>query len=107
MARHIIKRLEDRGININLVVLANLAQRCEGDVALLLHKFPYIVNDSCKRFCEREESNGDLTYLIVRNKYPVTVMYRRSAQTNTPEMLKVSHIADIREIIQNYVIKEK
>ncbi len=107
MARHIIEQLEKRGIEINVTVLANLAQRCDGDVALLLHEFPYIVNDSNKRFCEREESNGNLVYLIVRNRYPVTVMYRRSAQVNTPEMLKVSHIADIRDIIQNYVLKEK
>lgn len=106
MARHIIEQLEKRGIEINVTVLANLANRCDGDVALLLHEFDYIVNDSDKPFRERTESNGDLVYLIVRNRYPVTVMFRRSAQVNTPQMLKVSHITDIRDIIQNYVIKE-
>ncbi len=107
MARHIIEQLEKRGIEINVTILGNIANRCDGDVALLLHKFDHIVNDTSTRFCERKESNGDLLYLIVRNRYPVTVMYRRSAQVNTPEMLKVSHIADIRDIIQNYVLKEK
>jgi len=105
--RHIHDRLRQRGIDINGKAIENLSMRCEGDVALLLHKFDTVANDSCLPFCQRKESNGDLVYLVVRNKYPVTVMFRRSEQTNTIERLRVSHIVDIQDIIKNYVVKEK
>ena len=52
--RHIHDRLRQRGIDINGKAIENLSMRCEGDVALLLHKFDTVANDSCLPFCQRK-----------------------------------------------------
>lgn len=98
---HITKRLKERGINIDAEIISRMAKRCSGDSALIL------LHLSKKQIVDK--SNGDLVYLIVRHKSPITVMFRRSDQCNKLELehLKVSSISDISEIIKNYKIKEK
>jgi hypothetical protein len=43
----------------------------------------------------RKESNGDMVVLIVRTNNPVTIMYRRKNQNNTPDGLRVEKLVDL------------
>ena len=105
--KHIKQQLESRGIGLNPEILANLATRCNGSVALLLMDLGKVQNDTSEYYTKRKVSNGDNVILIVRKRYPVTVMYRRSEQPFTPEVLKVDAVCDIREIIKTYKLKDK
>jgi len=81
---HIQSRLKERQLKFSDIFLLAIAKECERDTAVLLL-------DTGVEKCptEREESNGNYVILIVRNKLPVTVMYRRSNQPFTPEALRV------------------
>ena len=90
MLPHVQKKLEERGLNYSEIFLRAVALECSPvDTAVVLDKLnkpiPYTGDMS---------SNGDLVILIVRNRFPVTIMLRRSwNQPLTNEAL------DVREII--------
>lgn len=86
---HLTQRLHERGIDISPSQLVGLARECRQDTAVIL--------------CQVEEryvrdghigSNGDIVILIVRHKYPVTIMFRRSNQPMTADALKVDEVID-------------
>jgi len=98
LTQHIKERCQDRNVEISENILSNLASQCCCDTALLLCRFSEIKNDSDKDFYDREESNGDLLFLIVRRKRPVTIFFRRSDQNNTLDGLRVNLIEDISNL---------
>lgn len=91
---HIEQRLQERNIAISHATIAGLCYECDVDTAVIISKGEHMGQDY-GRYTERNESNGDLVVLIIRNHAPVTVMYRRSSQTNTCEQLRVNQIIDI------------
>ena len=112
MPRHINKRLDERGLSINPEILQRMVNRCEGDTALILFKLEKCNKDyPDNNYCSRKESNGDLVVLVVRHKYPITIMYRRRSQDKDLDSMKVAlnvnSAYDISDIIKNYKIKEK
>lgn len=92
MLPHVQAKLKERGLNYSELFLLAVAKNDCGkniDTAVILDKLekPIPYTDDCL-------SNGNLVILIVRNNFPVTIMFRRSwNQPLTPEAL------DVREII--------
>jgi len=92
---HTQQRLIERGINIPDSELYTIAKNCTCDSAVILAKLSEHKGDNASGYYQRQESNGDLIILIVRNNKPVTIMYRRSNQTNTTSQLRVNNIIDL------------
>lgn len=88
MLPHVQKKLEERGLKYSEIFLRAVAKDCQVDTAVVLDilakPVPY-KNDT--------ESNGNMVIMIVRNQFPVTIMFRRSNQPLTPKSL------DVREIL--------
>lgn len=95
---HIEQRLAQRNIYLSHSEIVAIASRfvC---AAIILAKGTH-KGDTQPDYYSRLESNGDLVVLIVRDHYPVTVMYRRSNQTNTPCALRVDEVIDYSERIK-------
>lgn len=89
---HLQTRLAERKINISMSELYEKASRCDVDTAIVIKKLDAIQNDSNKSFFSRQESNGDLVILIVRNQKPYTIMYRRSEQNMSPLSMRVKEV---------------
>lgn len=90
---HIEQRLQERGIYISNAVITGLCYEYDNAAIILQRVQHYGQNDG--NYCERQESNGDLIVLIIRDNRPVTIMYRRSSQTNTAQQLRVNQVIDI------------
>lgn len=90
---HIEKRLQEREINISRSVIIGLCHKYECAAIILARQSHYGENSS--DYYERKQSNGDMVVLIIREHRPVTIMYRRSNQTNTAEALRVNQLVDI------------
>lgn len=91
--QHVLERLRERKLNFSQIMLLAIARDCERDTAILLKKFENRNNEMEKiPHYLREESNGDLVILVVRDKTPITVMFRRSDQPFTPQALRVHDI---------------
>ena len=87
MFDHLQERLKERGLKFSEIYLLALALECEKDTAILLHDTKI---HKCR--IDQEESNGNLVILIVREKRPVTIMFRRDNQPFTPSALKVDAV---------------
>ncbi len=98
---HIPDRLKEREINYPQDEILKIAKSCYCDTAIILQKLNESMGETNKDYKERKKSNGDLVILIVRGKNPVTIMFRRSTQNNTPEQLKVDKIIDLTKEDQN------
>lgn len=86
---HLSERLAERGITIPQGEIEGIAQRCRLDTAVILcHVECKYVHDGYIG------SNGDLVILVVRNRRPVTIMYRRTNQPITADALRVNQIVD-------------
>lgn len=92
--KHIVDRLNERNIQITPNQIVDIAQKYIS-AAIILQKSSHVGQEGAYR--TRTESNGDLVVLIVRNRYPVTIMYRRSNQPATPEALHVMQVVDITQ----------
>ena len=84
---HVTERLSERGITISERDILTLCQGCKQDSAIIL----------CQ--CDNKRvsdgyigSNGDNVILIVRDRRPVTIMFRRSNQPMTPQALRVESV---------------
>lgn len=93
MLLHIQQRLDERGINLPLSYLFELANQCNQDTAVILQHSEEIKGDLNPNFHCRS-SNGDIVILIIRNHKLVTVMYRRSNQITDEDTLHVCQILD-------------
>jgi hypothetical protein len=86
---HVSQRLAERGISIPQWEIDGIARGCRHDTAVILCQV------ECRMVADGYiGSNGDLVILIVRHKYPVTIMYRRSNQPLTTQALQVDEIID-------------
>ena len=92
---HTQQRLIERGINIPDSELNKIALSCNVDSAVILAKLDNHKGDNVNGYYQRQESNGNLIVLIVRNSRPITIMYRRSNQPQTAQALKVSNVIDL------------
>ena len=94
---HLQDRLTERGLNGKITdsELYMIASHCSHDTAVILHKLDSPAGDCESSYYKRTESNGELVVLIVRKSRAVTIMYRRSSQTNTTSQLRVSEIIDL------------
>ena len=91
MLSHVQNQLKNRGLNYSEIFLRAVANDCGcEDTAVILD-----ILDQPIPYKNQFESNGNVVILIVRNRYPVTIMFRRSNQPLTPKSL------DVRKII-NY-----
>ena len=90
---HLEQRLAERNISIRQAELNKLASMYTS-AALILAKGSHR-GDNRNPYHARKESNGDMVIMIVRNRRPVTIMFRRSSQTNTPEQLRVNQLVDL------------
>jgi hypothetical protein len=90
---HTEQRLAERGIHINQAELQRIAKQFNDDVAVIMSRGEH-KGDNVNEYRSRKESNGDLVVLIVRDRYPVTVMYRRSNQDNRPAAMRVNRIVE-------------
>lgn len=90
---HIEQRLQERDIHISKSVLVGLCYEYENAAIIIAKQSHY--GESSVNYCERQESNGDMVVLIIRNHKPITIMYRRSSQTNTAQQLRVNQLVDI------------
>lgn len=84
---HIEQRLAERNIHIEYDKLCVIAKHCSTSAAILLGHVP--AQNDTGAYRSREESNGDLVVLIVRNGEPKTIMFRRSNQPFTAEAMHV------------------
>jgi hypothetical protein len=91
---HLQQRLAERNIKIADSTLWNIARGLRRDSAVLVMKLDSHMGQNDGDFTTRKESNGDLVFLIVRDSRPVTIFYRRSSQTNTPNQMRVDQILD-------------
>lgn len=82
MYNHISDRIEKRDINLSNAEINYLCEKCMVDSAVLIKREFYL---------------GDRCYLIliVRNKKPITVMYRRCSQKTSPQSLNVDKIINL------------
>lgn len=97
MNAHLLRRLQERGINYHPFTLESMAEKCEKDTAIVLCRCKTQKGMTWGDYYSRE-SNGDLVVMIVRNKEPQTIMFRRSwNQPLTCEALRVSAIQDLRK----------
>jgi len=92
--KHTIKRLKERGIKYSTTELNTLAKKIEHDAAVLL-----AVLDAEKNKGDRKKSNGDCVILIVRDRLPITIMFRRQNQPFTSRALAVDAVYRLEEII--------
>lgn len=92
---HIEQRLQERHIHVSAAVLVGLCYEYE-NAAVILAKGSHVGDDENGYF-DRAESNGDLVVLIIREHKPITIMFRRSSQTNTAQQLRVNQIVDITQ----------
>lgn len=90
---HCQQRLSERNLEIAEEALWKIA-RFVGNAAVLLARLGNHVGQE-GAFRSREESNGDLVILIVRDSKPVTIMYRRSDQPFTAVALRVNQVYEI------------
>jgi len=88
---HIEQRLAERNIAIDYSKLVVIAQHIGNTSAAVLLGTCTPVNDT-GAYRSREESNGDMVVLIVRDGKPITIMYRRSNQPFTPDALNVRKV---------------
>ena len=90
---HIFAQLKQRQLNYSAIFLAAIAKECEKDTAVLLAKLSATKNDNQSRnYHDRKISNGNLVILIVRDKRPITIFFRRDNQPFTEEALNVDEI---------------
>lgn len=92
---HICQRLHERNIDMSPLELANIASICPVSTAVVLDKSEHKGTNSGDYY-SRKDSNGDLTVLIVRNRRPITIMFRRSNQPLKCYNLDVDLIIDIK-----------
>lgn len=90
---HCQQRLAERNLEIAEEALWKIA-RFVGNAAVLLARLDNHVGQE-GAYRGREESNGDLVVLIVRDSKPVTIMYRRSDQPFTTEAMRVNQVYEI------------
>ena len=94
---HTEQRLTERQISLTASQIAGIVYEygdIDTDLAVIVAKVERVEPEKCGYY-GRAQSNGDLVVLIIRNHRPVTLMYRRSDQTNTPAQLRVNQILDI------------
>ena len=82
---HITERLKEREIFISESEIHKIAGNCKSDTAILLQR------SENSRF-SKDESNGEMVILIVRNQIAVTVMFRRGNQEFSRTALRVDCI---------------
>lgn len=82
---HIELRLAERNITVTHDVLLKIAKQIPTSAAIIIAHLDSVRGNSC----DATESNGDLVILIVRNRQPKTIMFRRSNQPFTPDALNV------------------
>lgn len=87
---HLSERLAERGIAISRGEIEGIACKCQQDTAVVLCRFAQS-NTVSNGYIG---SNGDLVILIIRNRRPVTIMYRRTNQPLTCDALHVSEVID-------------
>ena len=92
---HLQERLQERNIEIGDSFLYLLAFVAEKDTAYIIKNLDCHKGTTEKNYYDRKESNGDMVVLIVRKNNPVTIMYRRKNQNNTPEGLRVESLIDL------------
>jgi hypothetical protein len=82
MYAHVSDRIEKRDINLSDAEINYLCEKCVVDSAILIKREFYL---------------GDRCYLIliVRNKRPITVMYRRCSQKMNLSSLNVDKIINL------------
>lgn len=90
---HLEVRLQERGIHVSQAQIIGLCYEYECAAVILKREAHH--GPTTGDFYGRNESNGDLVVLIIRNHTPVTIMYRRSNQNNTPAGLRVDELIDI------------
>ena len=103
LTTHVLERLQSRNIRINPRVIEQIAHNTSTDAAILLTKLNNHIGSTNNDYYARQESNGDLVYLIVRDNRPITIMYRRSNQPSTPESMRVNVVIDLSTDLQNKV----
>lgn len=86
---HTIQRLQERNINLDINKLIEIAKKYNDDTAIVVKKLSSNLNIRGGDYYNRQESNGDLIVLIVRNKEPHTIMFRRSTQPKDTKALNV------------------
>lgn len=92
---HIEQRLLERDIHISKVVLTGLCYEYNNAAIILAKQSHYGQNDG--DYMTRPESNGDMVVLIIRDHKAITIMYRRSSQTNTAQQLRVNQVIDLTQ----------
>lgn len=92
---HLQQRLAERNMVIDTSKLYAIASGCNEDSAVIIQRLENHAGDNVNSYYDRKESNGDLVILIVRNRIPYTIMYRRSNQKNTPDAMRVKKIVDL------------
>lgn len=95
---HLEERLLERNIHIRQAELERIASQYRTASAIILAKGTHQGDDE-HTYYNRKESNGDMVVMIVRNRQPKTIMFRRSSQTNKPEQLRVNQIIDLSRSI--------
>lgn len=90
---HIEKRLQERDIKVSKAVIIGLCYEYDNAAVILARQSHYGENSG--DYYGRKQSNGDMVVLIIREHKPVTIMYRRSNQTNTAKALRVNQLVDI------------
>jgi hypothetical protein len=93
--QHIADRLAERNISIDIDKLCAITAYYDNAAIILLKQEHKGQQDGAYR--SRTESNGDLVVLIIRNHYPVTVMYRRSNQPATAEAMRVNQVVNLAQ----------
>jgi len=93
--QHITERLAERNISIDIDKLCAITAYYENAAIILMKQEVHHGQEGAYR--TRTESNGDLVVLIIRNHYPVTVMYRRSNQPSTAEAMRVNQVIDLAQ----------
>jgi hypothetical protein len=98
MTNHAVERITGRlyenGVRVSESAIIGLCYECDTDTAVILTQVDH-KGDNSTPYYGRMDSNGDLVVLIIRNHNPVTLMFRRSNQTNTPAQLRVNKIIDL------------
>ena len=92
---HLQARLQERNIEIGDSFLYLLAFVAEKDTAYIIKNLDCHKGTTEKNYHDRKESNGDMVVLIVRGNNPITIMYRRKNQNNTPEGLRVESLVNL------------
>lgn len=90
--KHIRVRNEEREISISEKDIKRIANNCPVDTAIFLGKTENGFRNWQQSY---DESNGELVVLIVRDRKPVTVMYRRIEQPFTSRALRVKCVKTI------------